>query len=123
MQGAGCREQGAGRLSLESIPHIIVKSVQLSVSSPCSGLPAPPPTSRFRLKSVAFSYGCLSEAVMEGELERTETNKGAIDLTVTRELVLAVEGIQETVAQLYRWVEVIGQKLGVNLTDVSKRSG
>ncbi len=60
---------------------------------------------------------------MEGELERTETNKGAIDLTVTRELVLAVEGIQETVAQLYRWVEVIGQKLGVNLTDVSKRSG
>ncbi|MDJ0728352.1 MAG: hypothetical protein QNJ38_24940 [Prochloraceae cyanobacterium] len=72
---------------------------------------------------MAFSYGCLSEAVMEGELERTETNKGAIDLTVTRELVLAVEGIQETVAQLYRWVEVIGQKLGVNLTDVSKRSG
>ncbi len=76
-----------------------------------------------KLLSNAVSYGYLSEAVMEGELEKTETNKGAVDLTVTKELVKAVERIQETVSQLYRWMEGIGQKLGINATDVSFGSG
>ncbi len=76
-----------------------------------------------KLLSNAVSYGYLSEAIIGEELEKTETNKGAVDLTVTRELVLAVEGIQETVSQLSLWIEVIGQKLGVNATDVSIGSG
>nr|MDJ0727773.1 hypothetical protein [Prochloraceae cyanobacterium] len=76
-----------------------------------------------KLLSTAVSYGYLSEAVIEEELERTETNKSAVDLTVTKELVLAVEGIQETVSQLSHWIEAIGQKLGVNAESVSFRSG
>ena len=74
-------------------------------------------------RSLTVSSGCLSEAVMEGELEKTETNKERIDLTVTKELVLAVEGIQETLGQLYLWMEAIGQKLGINAADVSIGSG
>ena len=76
-----------------------------------------------KLLSTAVSYGYLSEAVIEEELERTETNKSAVDLTVTKELVLAVEGIQETVSQLSCWMEAIAQKLGVNAADVSFGSG
>ncbi len=77
-----------------------------------------------KLLSNAVSYGYLSEAVIEEELERTETNKGAIDLNVIRELVLAVEGIQETVSQLSGWVALIGQKLGITKpADVSFGSG
>ena len=72
-----------------------------------------------KLFSTAVSYGYLSEALIDGELEKTETNKGAIDLTVTRELVKAVEGIQETVSQLSSWIEAIGEKLGVNGADLS----
>ena len=56
-----------------------------------------------KLLSNTVSYGYLSEAVIEGELEKTETNKKAS--LATKELVKAVEGIQETVAQLSRWVE------------------
>ncbi len=76
-----------------------------------------------KLLSAAVSYGYLSEAVIEEKLEKTETNKGAVDLTVTKELVLAVEGIQEKVSQLSRWMEVIGQKLGVNGADLTFESG
>ncbi|MDJ0728031.1 MAG: hypothetical protein QNJ38_23265 [Prochloraceae cyanobacterium] len=65
----------------------------------------------------------MSKAVRGEELEKTETNKEAIDLTVTKELVKAVEEIQEKVSQLSRWMEVIGQKLGVNATDVSFGNG
>ncbi len=72
-----------------------------------------------KLLSAAVSYGYFSEVVIEEELEKTETNKGAIDLTVTKELVLAVEAIQETVSQLSGWVALIGKKLGVNWADVS----
>ncbi len=56
-----------------------------------------------KLLSTTVSYGYLSEALIDGELEKTETNKEAS--LVTRELVLAVEGIQQSVSQLSRWVE------------------
>ena len=76
-----------------------------------------------KLLSTPVSYGYLSEAFIGEELEKTETNKGAIDLRVTKELVKAVERIQETMSQLSHWMEAIGEKLGVNATDVSFESG
>ncbi len=76
-----------------------------------------------KLLSAAVSYGYLPEAVIGEELEKTKTNKGAIDSTVTRELVKALEAIQETVSQLSHWMEAIAQKLGVNAIDVSFGSG
>ncbi|MDJ0727186.1 MAG: hypothetical protein QNJ38_18965 [Prochloraceae cyanobacterium] len=74
-----------------------------------------------KLLSNTVSYGYFSEAVRGEELEKTETNKEAS--VATRELVKAVEGIQETLGQLYLWMEAIGQKLGINAADVSIGSG
>ncbi len=74
-----------------------------------------------KLLSNTVSYGYFSEAVRGEELEKTETNKEAS--VATRELVKAVEGIQETLGQLYLWMEAIGQKLGINAADFSFGSG
>ncbi len=76
-----------------------------------------------KLLSNTVSYGYLSETVIGEELERTETNKGAIESIEIAGVIKAIEGVQETVSQLYRWMEVIGQKLGVNATDVSFGNG
>ncbi len=77
-----------------------------------------------KLLSTAISDGyCSEERLIADRSEQTETNKERIDLTVTRELVKAVEGIQETVAQLLRWMDAIGEKLGVNAVDLSFGSG
>ncbi len=76
-----------------------------------------------KLLSNAVSYGYLLEPVIEEELEKTATNKGAIESVAIAEVIKAIEGVQEIVSQLSRWMKVVGEKLGVNAESLSFGNG
>jgi len=61
-----------------------------------------------KLLNSPVSLGVENESVVETEVNKTETNKSAIE-----ELVRAVAEIREEMARLWGYVGAIGQKLGV----------
>ncbi len=63
----------------------------------------------------SVSVGFEGETIFLDREEKTVTNQPEQDSIVNRELVKAVERIQDKIDRLWQWISLIGEKLGVSV--------